>query len=164
MSSRTTLPLLLALLALPFPATAAASSTDVVRDCTADGDLDRRHTARDLERALRRLPSDVREYSDCREAIARQQRIYAPVRVGRNFAVVRVQCFSTRPARVTFLYRGRSLGTRAFRCRARRGLRPSVRLSRAGKRLASRPGRRVRLVFAVGRRGDSYPVEFGRAG
>jgi hypothetical protein len=163
MNPRTTLPLLLALLALSSPATATARSTDVVRDCTADGDLDRRHSARDLEQALRALPSDVREYSDCREAIAGQQRIYAPVRVGRTYAVVRVQCFSTRPARVTFLYRGRSLGTRAFRCQARRALRPSVRLSRSGRRLASRPGRRIRLVFAVGRRGDSYPLEFGRS-
>src|SRR5687768_14978763 len=111
MDTRTTLPLLLALLALSAPATAAARSTDVVRDCAADGDLDRRHSARDLALALGALPSDVGDYSECREAIAGQQRIYEPVRVGRTYAVVRVQCFSTRPARVTFLYRGRSLGT-----------------------------------------------------
>ena len=41
-------------------------------------------------------------------------------------------------AAITFLYRGRSLGTRAFRCRARRALRPSVRLSSSGRRLAIR--------------------------
>jgi hypothetical protein len=162
MNPRTTLALSLALIALFAPATAGASAADVVRDCTRDGDLDRRHASHDLARALGALPSDVRDYSGCREAIARQQRIYAPVKVGRTYAVVRVQCFSTRPARVSLLYRGRSVGTRAFRCRARRALRPSVRLSRFGERLASRPARRVRLVFAVGRRGDSYPLEFGR--
>jgi hypothetical protein len=163
MLTRTTLPALVVLLALCLPAPAVAGRQDVIRDCTADGDLDRRYTASELRSALLALPADVSEYGTCRDAIARLQRIYA-VRVGRRFAVVRVQCFSTRPARVTLLYHGRSLGTRAFRCRARRQLRPSVRLSRSGLRLVDRPARRVRLVFAVGRRGDSYPVQFARSG
>jgi hypothetical protein len=163
MSPRTIVPLLVALLALALPAGAAATPTEVVRDCTPDGDLDRRHTASDLAGALRLLPSDVSQYTACRAAITRFQRIYAPLRVGRSFALVRVHCFSTRPARVTLLYHGRSLGTRAFRCRARRQLRPSVRLSATGRRLARRPARRVRVIFAVGRRSDSYAVEFGRA-
>ena len=157
------LPLILALLALKLPATAAEISRDVIRDCEADGELDRQHPPGDLARALRALPSDVGEYTTCRQGIIRQQRIYLPVRVGRHFAVVRVHCSSTRPARVTLLYRGRSLGTRAFRCRAGRQLRPSIRLSAAGRRLARARARRIRLVFALGRTGDSYTLEFGRS-
>lgn len=159
---RRTLPLLLALAALALPAPAAARPADVVRDCNRDGDLDRRFSARDLAGALRSLPSDVSEYGECRAQIARQQRLYAPIRAGRRFARPRVQCFWSRPVRVSLLNHGRSLGTRRFRCRAGRQLAPNVRLTPVGSRLATRRGRRVRVVIAVGRGVDGYPVAFGR--
>ena len=163
MTTRIALSLIVALSALALPSTAAATPRAVIVDCQRDGDVDRRWSARDLERALALLPADIRDYGDCRAAIARQQRIYAPALVGRRIARVRVQCFSTRPARVNLLYHGRSLGNRAFRCRAGRQLRPSVRLSRTGLRLAARRAWRIRLVVAVGRKVEGYPLQFGRA-
>jgi len=41
----------------------------IYRDCSRDGDLDRYYTRRELRRALRLLPDDLREYTDCESAI-----------------------------------------------------------------------------------------------
>ena len=41
------------------------------RDCSADDDLDRHYSLRALRRALRRLPTDLRDYTDCEGAIRR---------------------------------------------------------------------------------------------
>src|SRR5215210_7214500 len=60
----------LSLLALAFPAMAQASARDVILDCADNGKLDRKHSQRDLRRAQGRLPTDIDEYSDCREVIA----------------------------------------------------------------------------------------------
>ena len=57
------------LLVLALPAIAEASPSAVIRDCAEDGDLDRRYSNGDLKRAQDRLPSDLDEYSDCREVI-----------------------------------------------------------------------------------------------
>jgi hypothetical protein len=51
------------------PATAGASPEDVIRDCAQDGVIDGSYSESDLRRAERDLPSDVDEYTDCREAI-----------------------------------------------------------------------------------------------
>jgi hypothetical protein len=60
-----------ALVALAAPANAAAaSSQDVIRDCYQDGKLDGSYTQQELDNAQRDLPSDVDEYSDCRNVIA----------------------------------------------------------------------------------------------
>jgi hypothetical protein len=61
------LPALLLLLALP--GTALASPDQVVRDCAQDGTLDRNYSNSDLRKARDDLPSDLDEYSDCREVI-----------------------------------------------------------------------------------------------
>lgn len=64
--------LLIALaLALPafMPAGAMASSADVIDDCADDGVIDGRYSDEELRQAERDLPSDVDEYTDCREAI-----------------------------------------------------------------------------------------------
>jgi hypothetical protein len=58
----------LALLALPAPA--FASADQVVRDCSFDDDLDRKYSNDELRKARDNLPSDIAEYSDCREVIA----------------------------------------------------------------------------------------------
>ena len=49
---------------------ALASYRDVIRDCAEDGQLDRRYDQAELDQAEDRLPSDLDEYSDCREVIA----------------------------------------------------------------------------------------------
>jgi hypothetical protein len=41
------------------------------RDCGRDDDLDRHYSLRALRRALRRLPDDLRDYTDCEKAIRR---------------------------------------------------------------------------------------------
>jgi hypothetical protein len=57
------------------PATAAhASARDVVRDCTDNGRIDNPHSPADYKGALNNLPSDVDEYTDCRQIIEAAQR------------------------------------------------------------------------------------------
>lgn len=60
---------LLALLALLAPASALAASEDVIDDCAQDGVIDGRYSDQELRDAERDLPSDIDEYTDCREAI-----------------------------------------------------------------------------------------------
>ena len=59
---------LLAMVALPAPA--FASANQVVRDCVYDGKLDHHYSNAELRRARNHLPSDLDEYSDCRDIIA----------------------------------------------------------------------------------------------
>ena len=56
--------------ALAVPAPALADSDDVIRDCYEDGKLDGSYTQEELDEAEDDLPSDVDEYSDCRQVIA----------------------------------------------------------------------------------------------
>jgi hypothetical protein len=58
----------LALLAVPAPA--FASANEVIRDCVRDGKLDGHYSNAELRKAKNHLPSDVDEYSDCRDVIA----------------------------------------------------------------------------------------------
>lgn len=58
----------LALLAFAPPA-ALGSTRDVIRDCARDGTVDRNRSNKDLRRALKELPSDLDEYTDCRDAL-----------------------------------------------------------------------------------------------
>jgi hypothetical protein len=58
----------LALLALP--ANAFASADQVIRDCARDGKLDHDYSNSELRKARNNLPSDLDEYSDCRDVIA----------------------------------------------------------------------------------------------
>ena len=69
---KTLLPLTVAVLvwgALP----AQARPIDVIRDCNADGRLDRTYPPSDYQGALDQLPSDIDEYTDCRSVIRRAQ-------------------------------------------------------------------------------------------
>lgn len=63
--------LLLAALALTLavPAAALASGRDVIKDCAEDGVIDGDYSEREYEDAQDELPSDIDEYTDCREAI-----------------------------------------------------------------------------------------------
>ena len=54
---------------LTVPTLAHASAAGVIRDCAEDGDLDRKYSNKDLKNAQGNLPSDLDEYSDCREVI-----------------------------------------------------------------------------------------------
>jgi hypothetical protein len=64
---------LVALIALALPGFAAASGDDVIRDCAQDGDLDHQYSDAELEDAQRNMPSDVDQYSDCRDVVAQAQ-------------------------------------------------------------------------------------------
>jgi hypothetical protein len=71
---RRVLPLFAALAALALPALAqAASPADVIRDCTLDGRLDKTYTQKELRQALSAIPSDVDEYTNCRDVIKAAQ-------------------------------------------------------------------------------------------
>jgi hypothetical protein len=62
--------LLLATLAvLAIPGAASASPKQVLADCNDDGALSRQYSNSDLRKALDIMPTDVAEYSDCREII-----------------------------------------------------------------------------------------------
>src|SRR5206468_2836463 len=52
-------------------ASALASGSAVIRDCTDDGRLEGHYTQRDLRDALSSIPSDVDEYTNCRDVIRR---------------------------------------------------------------------------------------------
>lgn len=71
-TGRTAIVLAIAVLALAAPAGAARGEA-VIRDCTSDGKIDRRYSPADYQEALRDLPTDVDEYTDCREVIRRAQ-------------------------------------------------------------------------------------------
>jgi hypothetical protein len=56
--------------ALALPAGARADSQAVIRDCADDGQLNGTYSNSDLKKARAQLPSDLDEFSDCRDAIA----------------------------------------------------------------------------------------------
>jgi hypothetical protein len=68
MHLRTSL-VLIAVLLLGVPAAANASGADVIRDCAQDGKLDKHYSQKELQQAEKNLPSDIDEYTDCRQAI-----------------------------------------------------------------------------------------------
>ena len=70
--------LCVAFAALALPAPAAADPDEVVRDCAADGSVDGDYSDADKRAALKRIPADLDEYSDCRSLIA------ASISGGRN--------------------------------------------------------------------------------
>jgi hypothetical protein len=59
--------------ALILPASAPASGRAVIRDCTDDGQLSKGYTQKEYRDALAHLPTDVDEYTDCRDVIRRAQ-------------------------------------------------------------------------------------------
>ena len=81
---RNALPLVAALVALALPAAAAASGRDVIRDCAQDGRLDGRYSDKELREAESDLPTDIDEYSDCRETIRRARLQSSRERRGRD--------------------------------------------------------------------------------
>jgi hypothetical protein len=54
---------------LATPATAQASPQGVIVDCAKDGKLDHHYSLGDLKKAEKQLPSDVDEYTNCRDVI-----------------------------------------------------------------------------------------------
>jgi hypothetical protein len=65
-------PLLLAALivfALPWGEASAATPFKVIKDCNQDGVLNGNYSNRELREALDNLPTDIDEYSDCRDVI-----------------------------------------------------------------------------------------------
>ena len=66
-------PLLLAaliVLALPWGEASAATPFKVIKDCNQDGVLNGKYSNRELRDALDNLPTDIDEYSDCRDVIS----------------------------------------------------------------------------------------------
>lgn len=58
------------------PAAAAPAATSkgvkkVYRDC-ADGQIAKRHAKKNLKKAKRKLPADLRQYSGCKQAIDKE--------------------------------------------------------------------------------------------
>jgi hypothetical protein len=56
--------------ALAAPAAAHADAQAVIKDCAKDGQIDGTYSNSDLKKARSQLPSDLDEYTDCRDAIA----------------------------------------------------------------------------------------------
>lgn len=69
-SLRLTLALLLALVLAP--SSALGATKDVIRDCQ-DGSISGKYSQKDFNDALRNIPTDVDEYTDCRDVIRRAQ-------------------------------------------------------------------------------------------
>lgn len=94
---------------------AVSMSEDIVGDCFDDGELGGRYTREELSRAERDLPSDVDEYSNCREVIARARR-----RVPSADALARSARQARRPLTAAKARRyAQRLGDRVARRRAR---------------------------------------------
>ena len=54
------------------PSAALASGAQVLKDCAqGNGGLSRKYSEKDYEQALKQMPSDLREYSDCESIIRR---------------------------------------------------------------------------------------------
>jgi hypothetical protein len=66
---RNTLILLAATALLALPGVAMASPEQVIRDCAQDGKLDHHYSLSDLKNAEKKLPTDVDEYTNCRDVI-----------------------------------------------------------------------------------------------
>src|SRR4051794_462726 len=62
---------LLIIFSLVPAATALASGAKVIRDCTDDGVLQGHYTQKQLRDALASIPTDVDEYTNCRDVIRR---------------------------------------------------------------------------------------------
>jgi hypothetical protein len=58
---------------LLLPAAAWASGHAVIKDCTDDGVIQGHYSQQDYKNALNNLPTDVDEYTDCRDVIKRAQ-------------------------------------------------------------------------------------------
>ena len=54
---------------LAAPSIAQASPQQVIRDCAQDGKLDHHYSLSDLKNAEKKLPTDVDEYTNCRDVI-----------------------------------------------------------------------------------------------
>ena len=67
--TRRLIPTLVAALALAVPATSFADGAAVIRDCGDDGKLSKRYSQKEYRDALRDMPTDVDEYTDCRDVI-----------------------------------------------------------------------------------------------
>ena len=68
---RILIPLLVALAAVPV--TASAAGRDVLRDCNDNGRLDKQYSQGDYADALKNIPTDLDEYTNCRDVIRRAQ-------------------------------------------------------------------------------------------
>ena len=55
----------LALVALP-----GSAMADPISDCNTDGDLDKKYSNKQLREAIENLPTDLDEYSNCREILS----------------------------------------------------------------------------------------------
>jgi hypothetical protein len=66
-------PLAALILALALPASANAAASPggqaVIRDCADDGQFSRQYSHADLDNAHQNLPTDIREYTDCKSLI-----------------------------------------------------------------------------------------------
>ena len=58
---------------LLLPAAVWGSSSAVIKDCTDDGVIQGHYSQQDYKNALNNLPTDVDEYTDCRDVIKRAQ-------------------------------------------------------------------------------------------
>jgi hypothetical protein len=76
--------LLAAVLALAPASAWAAGGIDVIRDCTDNGRMDDSHGDLDYQQALDNLPSDVDEYTDCRQIISAARRRDAVAKTSSN--------------------------------------------------------------------------------
>ncbi|MBJ7348339.1 MAG: hypothetical protein JHC87_07195 [Thermoleophilaceae bacterium] len=54
---------------LLLPTASFGSAAEVIKDCNANNGLSRKYSSTDLQRALKTIPSDVAEYSDCTSII-----------------------------------------------------------------------------------------------
>ena len=57
------------LIVLAFPGMAQASADDVLRDCAEDGTVDGKYSKQEKRAALRKMPGEMKEYTDCEQEI-----------------------------------------------------------------------------------------------
>jgi hypothetical protein len=69
-----------------------AKTPTALRDCANDGDLDRIYSPPALRRALKAMPTDLANYTDCADVIRAAFAAGPSVRVVRHRAHLRVRC------------------------------------------------------------------------
>jgi len=139
-----------ALLSLLLPTAASATPAQVIADCNADGDLDRRYSARDYSSALAQNAEEAQYSGNCLNVIRQARATARTIRVRRGVASVRVYCSASGRARL----RLRRNGSATARCRARRTVSARVRVPR--------PGSKVRATVTLGGERVSFVLSLKR--
>ncbi len=142
--------LALLLVALVAPSSASASPIDLVADCNADGDLDRRYSATDYRAVLAQGSAELSYSGGCTTLFRQGLLTSRTIKVRRGKASIRIICPASGRGRLVLSRNGST----SLRCRANRTIRVSARVRR--------PSTKTRATVIVGRERTSFIISLKR--